>query len=200
LLRATQHSVASKSVVELTDIELVRLYLQSQQQSYFSILYRRYAGKVFGKCLTILRNEEAARDAMQDIFMKILLNLGAFGEKAQFSTWVYSITYNYCIDLVRKGKKDKVLFSEDIERAPDVAAEEVPDQYLLELDAKQLKQVLDMLPPGDSAILLMKYQDDLSIKEIAELTGKTESAVKMKIKRAKEKAQELFKNKFPTEK
>jgi RNA polymerase sigma factor (sigma-70 family) len=177
---------------ELSDSEIVREYLRTQNSSYFSMLYRKYSGKVYGKCISILKHEDEARDAVQDIFVKIMLNLGNFGEKSQFSTWIYSITYNFCIDVIRKKKKDKTLFSEDIERAPDVAADEVPDEYLLEMDMKYLKQVLEELPTGDKMILLMKYQDDMSIKEISDILDKTESAIKMKIKRAKHKAQEIF--------
>jgi RNA polymerase sigma factor (sigma-70 family) len=177
---------------ELSDSEIVREYLRTQNSSYFSMLYRKYSGKVYGKCISILKHEDEARDAVQDIFVKIMLNLGNFGEKSQFSTWIYSITYNFCIDVIRKKKKDKTLFSEDIERVPDVASDEVPDEYLLEMDMKYLKQVLEELPTGDKMILLMKYQDDMSIKEIADILDKTESAIKMKIKRAKHKAQEIF--------
>jgi RNA polymerase sigma factor (sigma-70 family) len=181
---------------EQSDAEVIRLYLANQDARFFSILYRRYANKVYGKCISILKNDAEARDAMQDIFVKIMLNLGNFGEKSQFSTWVYSITYNYCIDTIRKKKKEKTMFSEDIERAPDVAADEVPDQFLMEMDIKNLKVVLEALPDSDRLILIMKYHDDMSIKEIADILGKTESAVKMKIKRAKEKAKELFDTKF----
>jgi RNA polymerase sigma factor (sigma-70 family) len=177
---------------ELSDSEIVREYLRTQNSAYFSMLYRKYSGKVFGKCISILKNDDEARDAVQDIFVKIMLNLGNFGEKSQFSTWIYSITYNFCIDVIRKKKKDKTLFSEDIERAPDVAEDDIPDEYLLAMDMKYLKQVLEELPTGDKMILLMKYQDDMSIKEIADILEKTESAIKMKIKRAKHKAQEIF--------
>jgi RNA polymerase sigma factor (sigma-70 family) len=181
---------------EQTDAEVIRAYLATQDARFFSQLYRRYANKVYGKCISILKNDAEARDAMQDIFVKIMLNLGNFGEKSQFSTWVYSITYNYCIDAIRKKKKEKIMFSEDIERAPDVANEEVPDQFLMEMDIKNLKVVLEALPDSDRLILIMKYHDDMSIRDIAETLNKTESAVKMKIKRAKEKAKELFDLKF----
>jgi RNA polymerase sigma factor (sigma-70 family) len=184
---------------ELTDAEVVRLYLQTQRADYFSMLYQRYASKVFGKCISILKDYDEAKDAVQDIFIKIMTNLANFGERAQFSTWIYSITYNYCIDIIRKKKKEKTLFTDDIERAPDVAAEEVPDEFLMEMEVKHLKTVLEMLPTGDRMILLMKYQDDMSIKEIADVLEKTESAVKMKIKRAKHKAQELFNKMFSRE-
>jgi RNA polymerase sigma-70 factor (ECF subfamily) len=178
--------------IEMSDSEIVREYLRTQNSLYFSQLYRKYANKVYGKCLSILKNDDEARDAVQDIFVKIMLNMGGFGEKSQFSTWIYSITYNYCIDTIRKRKKEKTLFSDELENTKDVADEEVPDEYLLEMDVKQLKTVLEMLPAGDRAVLLMKYQDDMSIKDIADGLNKTESAIKMKIKRAKHKAQEIF--------
>lgn len=84
---------------------------------------------------------------------------------------------------------------EEPERTPDIPDNDVPDQELLEMEVKQLKKVLEEIPVDDKAILLMKYQDDMSIKEIAEILGKTESAVKMRIKRAKAKAQH-FRNKL----
>jgi RNA polymerase sigma factor (sigma-70 family) len=183
---------APHKVDERSDSEIIREYLRTQNASLFSILYRRYAQKVFGKCYSILRNEEEARDAVQDIFVKIMQNLANFGEKSQFSTWVYSITYNFCIDIVRKKKKEKTMFSDDIERAPDVAEDDVKDEFLMEMEVKHLKIVLEKLPTGDRAIILMKYQDDMSIRDIAEVLEKTESAVKMKIKRAKEKARDIF--------
>lgn len=136
-----------------------------------------------------------AQDATQEIFMKIFLNLARFGEKAKFSTWVYSITYNYCIDYIRKRKKQKSIFSDEMEKAPEIV-DDVPDEALLTMEVHKLKKVLETIPTGDRAVLLMKYQDDLSIKEIAGILNKSESAIKMKIKRAKAKAQktkhELF--------
>ena len=157
----------------------------------------KYSGKVFSKCISLLKNEALAQDATQDIFLKIFLNLSKFGGKSKFSTWIYSITYNYCIDLIRKGKKEKNIFSEDIEKAPDLA-EEVPDSALLEIEVKKLKIILDKIPVGDKAVLLMKYQDDMSIKEISDSLDKSESAIKMKIKRAKHKVQKVYKEIYKT--
>lgn len=176
---------------QMKDFEVVHHYLETQASMCFSELYARYAPKIFSKCIAMLKDEALAQDATQEIFMKIFLNLAKFGEKAKFSTWVYSITYNYCIDYIRRNKKHQNLFSEeDIEKAPETV-DEVPDEALLAMEVKQLKRVLDELPVGDRAILLMKYQDDMSIRDIAEGLDKTESAIKMQLKRAKEKAQKL---------
>lgn len=176
---------------------MVNRYLETQASMCFSILYDRYAGKIFGKCLVLLKDEALAQDATQEIFTKIFLNLSGFGEKAKFSTWVYSITYNFCIDFLRRRKKMQSLFDDDteVERLKDVA-DDVADEELMEMETAHLRAVLDRLPADDRTVLLMKYQDDMSIKDIASMLDKTESAIKMKLKRAKEKAyrfkQEMF--------
>jgi len=82
-----------------------------------------------------------------------------------------------------------------MENPPDIE-EDVPDNELLEMEVSRLKVVLEKVPIGDKAILLMKYQDDMPIKEIAATLDKSESAVKMKIKRAKHKAQKVYKEIF----
>lgn len=183
----------------MRDQEVIHTYLETQANPCFRLLYERYAGKVYSKCLSLLKDEALAQDATQEIFMKIFTNLARFREQAKFSTWVYSITYNYCIDFLRRRQKNKDLFSDELDKASDVPQEEVPDEALLAMEARQLKEVLERIPTGDKAILLMKYQDDMSIKDIADILDKTESAVKMKIKRAKEKAQQIHSELYKTE-
>lgn len=178
------------------DINAIQKYLETKDPGYFSVLYRKYSGKVYGKCLSLLKEEHLAKDAMQEIFLKIFLNLGQFGGQAKFSTWVYSITYNYCIDIIRKKKKMKNIFPDEMERVPDIE-DDVQDEALLTMRVDRLRTVLEAIPVGDKVILLMKYQDDLQIKEIAGMLDKSESAVKMKIKRAKHKAQMVYQELFP---
>ncbi len=172
----------------MNDLDIIHTYLDVQASQCFSLLYSRYSGKVYAKCLTLLGNTAKAEDATQEIFTKIFLNLSRFNEKSKFSTWVYSITYKFCIDYIRKQKKEKAIFSDEMERAPDLAEDNIPDKELLELNLVELKAVLDSLKAGDRAILLMKYQDGTSIKDIARFFNKSESAIKMQIKRAKERA------------
>jgi RNA polymerase sigma-70 factor (ECF subfamily) len=183
----------------LTDSQLIGLYLQDQDARHFSQLYRRYAGKVFAKCISMLADHGLARDATQDVFIKILLNLSKFTEQSSFSTWVYSITYNYCIDLIRKKKKNILIFTEDIGRVSTASEVEIPDSVILEMETNRLEKVMHKLPVGDKAILDMKYTEDMSIKEIGEVLNKTESAIKMQIMRAKIKAQGIYEEMYGTE-
>ena len=184
LLNPVISGAASKSI---SDEEAIEAYLESQNSNYFNILYDRYSKKVFGKCYSLLKSEAKAEDAAQEIFVKVLLNLSKFSGKSKFSTWLYSITYNYCIDAIRKNKKNIGVLVDDIGIYGEKVVDEIDDSELLEKNVYRLKEILNILPAGDKAILLMKYQDEFSIKEICGIIDKSESAVKMKIKRAKEK-------------
>ena len=177
----------------MDDLQVILTYLDTQADPCFTLIYNRYSSKVYAKCISLLKDEGLARDATQEIFTKIFLNLARFGQRSRFSTWVYSITYNYCIDFLQKRQKQQALFSEELDNPPDLADDEISDKVLLEMEVKTLKNVLNEIPAGDKAVLLMKYQDDMSIKEIASVLDKSESAVKMKIKRAKAKAQDVKK-------
>lgn len=186
-----------KQLKGLSDNEVLELYMQAHRGVYFDILYSRYINKVYGKCLSLMKDSSLAEDATQEIFLKIFLNISKFNRMSKFSTWVYSITYNFCIDLMRKHKKIQSVV-DDEQELPDVEYE-VDDRELLEMEIDRLAKVLEKLQVDDKAVLLMKYQDDMSIKEISEVIDKSESAIKMKIKRAKMKAQLEYEKLYPNE-
>lgn len=174
---------------QFTDEQLVRLYLETQKNAYFEELYRRYADKVYRKCLSFVRDEALAEDYAHDIFLKLMVNLSHFRETARFSTWLYSITYNFCVDQVRSTKR---LAEESLSEEFDVQEEDVSAMETAEMEAKRLNAALMKLPAEERSILLMKYQDDLSIKEIADAFQLSESAVKMRLLRGKEKVRKIY--------
>lgn len=181
-----------------SDLLLIKQYLEHRDTRAFNSLYHRYSGKVYAKCISMLKDETLASDATQEVFTKVFLKLGSFGEKSKFSTWLYSVTYNYCIDFIRRRKRDQILFTDDSEQLPDIPEEE-SEEELLAIESSRLRKILELIPPGDKAILLMKYQDELSIKDISEAIDKNESAVKMQLKRAKTKAQLAYKKTYTTD-
>ena len=172
---------------DVSDRDIIDRYLETQDGSYFSIIYDRYSRLVYAKCLSMLKNEVAAEDAVQEIFIKVMLKLSSYTGDAKFSTWMYAITYNYCIDVIRKTQRKKTIDVEDIGVLEASMIHEPDDARILEVDIKRLKYVLERIPRKDKAILMMKYLEEFSIKEIAEIMEKSESAVKMQIFRAKEK-------------
>lgn len=169
-----------------TDEIIIDKYLISQNGTYFDIIYKRYSAKVYAKCISMLKNESQAQDAVQDIFIRVITKLSAFNNRSKFSTWLYAVTYNHCIDFIRRNRKYKV---EEMPEDLNIEFEEdhIADKLLLETKIIHLKKVLDEIPVKDKSILLMKYQDGMSIKDLSNIMDKSESAVKMQIKRAKEK-------------
>ncbi|MBL0190690.1 MAG: sigma-70 family RNA polymerase sigma factor [Saprospiraceae bacterium] len=176
---------------QLSDEEVIVRYLDSQKRVYFNILYDRYSNKIFAKCISILKDETKAVDASQEIIIKLVTNLSKFGGNSKFSTWVYSITYNYCIDILRKTKKEQLLFKDESAFNENIPEDE-DDVFLTEIMFDRLKILIDKLDETERALLLMKYQDDMMIKEISSIMQITESAIKMRLKRAKDKLKKFY--------
>jgi RNA polymerase sigma-70 factor (ECF subfamily) len=171
-----------------TDEQLVQLYLATQRNQYFEEIYERYADKVYRKCLSFVKDQPKAEDFTHDIFLKLIVRIGTFKETSKFSTWLFSITYNYCMDQLRLSKK---MAENELDEELEIA-DDGDESEELEMDAKKLKQALETISTQERTILLMKYQDDFSIREIADTFGLTESAVKMRLKRTKEKLRKYY--------
>ena len=169
----------------MSDEEALEQYLLTQNVNYFNLLYDRYTNKVYSKCISMLKESELAEDATQEIFVKVLLSISKFSGKSKFSTWLYSVTYNYCIDIIRKGKKEIIVSLEDNTKL-DLEDDGMLDAEIMETNVFRLKQVLGLMNVEDKGILMMKYQDDLSIKEICDVMEGSEFAFQMRAKRYKE--------------
>ncbi len=188
ILNLLNHVLSGSAIASMSDEEIIDKYRENANTRYFDVLYTRYSDKVYAKCVSMLKDEGRAEDAVQDIFMKILVSISKFKGNSKFSTWLYSITYNFCIDKIRRKRKERSLVQEvdDLSNLEGVT-DDVDDNELLEASVKQMKIILERLKAADKAVLLMKYQDELSIKDMTLVLDMSESAVKMKIKRAKEK-------------
>ncbi len=175
----------------LSDEELVEEIVHSQNSRLVEVLYERYADKVYRRCISFVKEASIAEDLTHDIFIKVYLNLGRFKQKSKFSTWLYSITYNFCVDYVRKKQKDNVVDMEDKEG--EIAGRDIDTADDLDhIALDRLTELLEQLKPEDKLILLMKYRDDMSIKDIQIAFDISESAVKLRIKRSKEKLKSLY--------
>lgn len=177
---------------KLADDEIIQLILDGENPKYFEEIYERYALKIYRKCLSFTKSESDAKDLAHDVIIKIYMNLAKFGMKSKFSTWVYAVTYNYCIDNEAKKKKQLTLNEELKLDTEEFSGEEPTDKEILEINIKKLNELLEKLTVAEKSILLMKYQDEFSIKTIAQVTKSGESAVKMKLKRSKEKLLNLY--------
>ena len=179
---------------KLTDEELVFNIIETNNDDLFAELYDRFSRVVYNKCYGFSKNKEEAEDLTHDVFIRLFVKLRTFKGNSKFSTWLYSFTYNFCVNYVQRNaykKKERITVVTDQIKDEDVF-DEIDDANLFELKSEKLVKVLNLIEPAEKMILLMKYQDDMSIKEIMEALKIGESAVKMRVKRAKTKVLNLY--------
>ena len=179
---------------KLSDEELVFRIVETNNTHLFAILYDRFSSVVYNKCYGFSKNKEEAEDLTHDVFIRLFVKLRTFKGTSKFSTWLYSFTYNFCVNYVQRNankKKERVTIVTDQIKEQDTA-DEIDDATLFELKSEKLAKAMSIIDPNDKMILLMKYQDDMPIKEMAVLLELGESAIKMRIKRAKGKVIKIY--------
>ena len=179
--------------VQLSDEELVKQIVADNDPMLFGKLYDRYVTMVYNKCYGFAKSADEAEDLTQDVFLQLFIKLRTFKGKSKFSTWLYSFTYNFCVNYVNRNKQLKIRDkSVQVETSEHKLTEEVPDESLFEMKADKLKKALELIAAEDKSLLLLKYQDGASIKDLVSLLEIGESAVKMRIRRAKERLVEIY--------
>lgn len=183
------------ALLKITDEELVVKITRSKNVMLFEIIYDRYAKTVFNKCLGFSKSVSEAEDLTQDVFLLLFVKLGSFKGRSKFSSWVYAFTYNFCVNYVNRNKGRKISDqSYSISNNPERLLDKLDEVSLFEMRSEKLKKALQYCAPEDKTILLLKYQDDVSIKELTRLMNIGESAVKMRLKRAKARIIEIYNN------
>lgn len=187
---------STDSLHQLTDEELVSKIVANNDSMLFGVLYDRYSRMVYNKCYGFARSQDEAEDLTQDVFLMLFVKLASFKGKSKFSTWLYSFTYNFCVNYVNRNKQRKMSDkSVSMDTTEYRLTEEVPDEQIYEMKATKLAKALKIMDPDEKSLLLLKYQDGASIKELCELYEVGESAMKMRLKRAKAKLLEIYKEK-----
>ena len=160
--------------------------IQRGDTSAFNELYDRYSKRLLFYFFRELGgDEEKAQDFLQEIFLKVVEKPGLFDTERKFSTWIFSVAYNMC-----KNEYRRLEVREVVENNVDVdgvlhgsecehyQAEQKIDQKLFE---KALSVELEMLEDGHRSAFLLRYQQDLSIKEIGEILGCSEGTIKSRL-------------------
>ncbi|WP_411029834.1 RNA polymerase sigma factor [Spongiimicrobium sp. 3-5] len=179
----------------LTDEELVQKIVKSRDSFLFGELYDRYAKVVFNKCSDFARSRNEAEDLTQDVFLMLFIKLASFKGRSKFSSWLYSFTYNFCVNYVNRNKERKISdYAGSIDDNDTALLVEVKDENLFKMRSDKLRKALNRIEPEDKSLLLLKYQDDVSIKELTNLLDLGESAVKMRLKRAKTRIIQTYNN------
>lgn len=185
-----------KDIRALSDDELIQTILQSGEMDLFGELYDRYGNKIFRKVISMVKDLDVSKDLTQEILVKSFLSLAKFEGKSKFSTWLYMITYNYCIDYLRKKKRTIIDEEKLLEHTISSDIDEVNEKEVLEMEFHRLDELLDMLPTEEKTMLLMYYQDDMSIKDLQDHFSLGASAIKMRLSRTRAKLKKIYDEKY----
>lgn len=178
----------------LSDEELVAKISKTNDTILFGVLYDRFETVVYNKCYGFVQSVDEAKDLCQDVFLHVFIKLKSFKGNSKFSTWLYSVTYNFCVNYLNRDKERQMSkYSTPVEEEFNLAIE-VSEYSLFQMRSDRLEKAMLLIPPEDKMILQMKYQDDISIKELQEVLKISESAVKMRLSRAKARIAEEYNN------
>jgi RNA polymerase sigma-70 factor (ECF subfamily) len=140
----------------------------------FEALYDRYASAIFKRCFFFCLNKDEANDLMQDIWSKVFFNINHFKQKSAFSTWLYRIATNHCINHMKKKNQSEISINNIPSEISDTDGKEA---------SVELNNILSRLTLEDRTLLTMKYMDELTYEEISLIMGIGVSAVKMRLSR-----------------
>ena len=160
----------------------------------FGVIVERYQNMVFALALKMLKHREESEEVSQDTFIKVYKSLSKFNGESKFSTWIYRIAYNTCLDRIKKNSK----YNNDVE-INDVTSNEIfqAENIFDSLENKErsviIKECMDKLPEDERVIMHLFYFEELSLKEIVKIVSMTEGNVKVKLFRARKKLFSIFK-------
>lgn len=161
----------------------------------FGVLVEQYQTMIFAMAIKMLKHREEAEEVAQDTFVKAYKSLKSFSGKSKFSTWLYRIAYNTCLDRI----KGNVKYNNNIE-INDVTSNELAavDSIFEGIERKErsviIKDCMNKLPEDERVILQLFYFEELSLKEIKDVLNISESNIKVKLFRARKKLFSIFKN------
>ncbi len=158
------------------DRELVARF-KSGDQNAFNQLVRLYQKKVYLVAFRMVRDEEEAKDLMQEVFVKMYGALKDFRGEASVFTWAYRATVNLAINQIRRKKIISWVPLVEAEEKPAEEKEGLSERETAEL-RKAIAEAVKKLPPKQRAIFILRHYDELSNDEIAKIVGKSVGAVK----------------------
>lgn len=165
------------------DSQLVERF-QGGDPEAFDLLYLRYRNRIHGTIRSIISNPEDALDVTQDVFLKAYQGLGNFKRASQFYSWLYRITINRCIDYMRQRSKHRVISDDPV--SDDVfygnVANRHPSAPFKAVENEEfhvyLRQAVMQLSPKQREVFILRYREELPLKEIGRKMGRSTGTIK----------------------
>ena len=157
------------------------------QHKAFEQLVGNYKDMVYTLCYRMTGNPTDAEDLLQEILTKLFLGLDKFEGRSAFSSWLYRVSYNHCLNFLAGRKQEYVRTRELPEGDTLLDATTEPSTQ-----DQRTQAVLDSMAPEERSLLIMRFVMDLDVKEISEILQVGQSATKMRLSRVRQKFKELF--------
>lgn len=172
---------------ELTDEELMLAYGRGDATA-FETLYARHRSRLFRFLMGNVRNQATAEELFQDIWQRVIGARERYRPEARFGTWLYQIAHHRLTDHWRRAAHRPEAPEDADERIARLSAPDGPDRRLSEFEERRrLQRALEELPPEQREALLLRLEQELSLEEIAEMTGVGRETVKSRLRYAMDK-------------
>lgn len=161
-------------VTQINDHQLIALYLEGNERAFKELL-DRYQQKIYTSIYLFVKDETLAEDIFQEVFIKIIntLRSGKYNHEGKFGQWAMRISYNLCVDNFRRGKRRPHVHPNEQFDIFDVLHTHEPNAEQLIMRSQthdRIRQLVDMLPPEQREVVILRHYADMSFKEIASLT------------------------------
>jgi RNA polymerase sigma-70 factor, ECF subfamily len=189
-------NIAVRAVERPSETDLIRA-AQRGDSDAFEQLVRSYDSTVLRMAFNLLRSEEDARDVYQEVFLRVYRNLPKFRFDCAFSTWLYRIVANLCLDQIRRRKvrrEEPAALNPDgneldrFQYLPESRADVDPQRRLMSAEVSyRVREILEKLTPRERLVFEMRHFQGMRLKAIGESLGVTEEAAKNCLFRATQK-------------
>lgn len=166
-----------KRLNEMTDEELAFSYVRGNNQA-FDLLLSRNQSKLFSYILFVVHEQDLANDIFQETFVKVITKLqeGRYIDSGKFSAWIMRIAHNVIMDWYRDNRAKNIVETSDDNDLSNVTGNDmtdfnIEDRYVNEQVLRDVKKMMNLLPPTQREIVFMRFYQEMSFKEIAETTG-----------------------------
>ena len=160
----------------MTDEMLVMMYAQGTNAA-FDTLLNRYKSSIHSYIYFIVRNRELAEDIFQETFVKVIITIkqGRYTDNGKFKAWITRIAHKLIIDYFRQERAENTISNDDVEvdlfNNSKLCDCTIEDKMIRTQVLSDVKKLIKHLPDNQREVLEMRYYQDLSFKEIADLTG-----------------------------
>ncbi len=161
-------------VKPLNDQQLIQAYLEGNERAFEELL-QRHKQKIYTSIYLFVKDHSLAEDIFQEVFIKIIdtLRQGKYNHEGKFVQWAMRIAYNLCVDYFRRSKRRPQVHGSDefdIFEVLRVDGDNVEERMIKDQTYDRVRQLVDMLPPEQREVVILRHYADMSFKEIAQLT------------------------------